>query len=434
MRQRAPRAGSVGAVCRSGRGKAARGAAAGSGKERKGGAGCESESEGTLLPAMEPEEDSFVQLPCPSGPGTGSLALTPERVRQQIERCKELCSALEQDHVKVQTATGALEQRTRELRKERERLYENLKQQKYLNREEEICLQDSVLLAREMKSTLMQKHQMLNKTLEDKRKKVFWKDPEMMLLPTLPEKKMAFKGLVTNKDENKLMLTPLVHYPLQGGSALITFEKAEVAQRIIEAKEHTVDLSCGEELEELGQCRVRVQAAPVDVLLPSALEIRLTQNSRSIILSDLSSLDIPDETLLDKLEVFFSKSKNGGGEVESTELLDNSGQVVLTFAEERVAELLIKRGSIQVPLGKQTYELKISPCMNGEVSNLQLRPCRCPRTVLLSGIPDVLNEEPMRDVLEIHFQKPSRGGGEVDAVGYVPAGRHGVAVFTEDAE
>lgn len=46
----------------------------------------------------------------------------------------------------------------------------------------------------------------------------------------------------------------------------------------------------------------------------------------------------------------------------------------------------------------------------------------------------MLSEEPMRDTLEIHFQKPSRGGGEVDSLGYVPAGRHGVAVFTEDAE
>lgn len=39
---------------------------------------------------------------------------------------------------------------------------------------------------------------------------------------------MVFKGLVTNKEDvNKLILTPLVHYPLLGGSALITFEKAE---------------------------------------------------------------------------------------------------------------------------------------------------------------------------------------------------------------
>lgn len=169
------------------------------------------------------------------------------------------------------------------------------------------------------------------------------------MLPALPEKKMVFKGLVTNKeDTNKLMLTPLIRYPLLGGSALITFEKAEgkseksiatakcpgrsalgpalhplpgpglralpplpalcrvmpppqsvicpvsclavhseqavdplcwglsllaVAQRIIEVKEHMVELSYGEELEELDRCRVRVQAAPVDILLPSALEV-----------------------------------------------------------------------------------------------------------------------------------------------------------------
>lgn len=55
-----------------------------------------------------------------------------------------------------------------------------------------------------------------------------------------------------------------------------------------------------------------------------------------------------------------------------------------------------------------------------------------PRTVLLLGIPDVLSEESMRDALEIHFQKASRGGGEVDALAYVPEGRTGVAVFVED--
>lgn len=171
------------------------------------------------------------------------------------------------------------------------------------------------------------------------------------MLPALPEKKMVFKGLVTNKEDmNKLMLTPLIYYPLQGGSALITFEKAEgksemgaatarcpgraasgptldplpgrglgalppllalcgvmpppqnvscpvscptarleqavdplcwglsllaVAQGIIEAKEHMVELSCGEELEEIDRCRVRVQAGPVDILLPSSLEVGL---------------------------------------------------------------------------------------------------------------------------------------------------------------
>lgn len=273
---------------------------------------------------------------------------------------------------------------------------------------------------------------MLENKLEEMRKRILWEDP-MMMLRTLPERKVVFKGLTTDKENmDKLVLTPLVRYPLSGGSALITFEKAEVAQRVIEMKEHVVELSHGEDPEDLDRCQVRVQAGPVDILLPSALEIGLTRGSRSILVSGLPSLGIPEDILLDKLELFFSKTKNGGSEVESREFLDDCGQVVLTFTQDGVAEQLITRGQVQVPIGKTKYKLKISPYMSGDVTNLQLQPSHCTRTVLLSGIPDVLAEEPMRDALEIHFQKDSRGGGEVDVLGYVPAGRWAVAVFRED--
>lgn len=48
------------------------------------------------------------------------------------------------------------------------------------------------------------------------------------MLHALPERKVVFKGLTTDKEDvNKLVLTPLIRYPLSGGSALITFEKAE---------------------------------------------------------------------------------------------------------------------------------------------------------------------------------------------------------------
>ncbi|XP_010185824.1 PREDICTED: interferon-induced 35 kDa protein, partial [Mesitornis unicolor] len=228
-----------------------------------------------------------------------------------------------------------------------------------------------ILLAKEANHRLRGEKEELEKQLEAARKRDLWEDPAMML-PALPKKKMVFKGLVTNKEDmNKLMLTPQIRCPLLGGSALITFEKAEVAQRIIEMKEHTVELSCGEELEEPDRCRARVQAAPVDVLLPSALEIGLTRSSRSILVSDLPSLDIPEEALLDKLELFFSKTKNGGGEVESREFLDDTSQVVLTFAQDGVAEPLIARGHIWVLIGKGKYELKISPCMRGDVTDVQ---------------------------------------------------------------
>lgn len=45
-----------------------------------------------------------------------------------------------------------------------------------------------------------------------------------------------------------------------------------------------------------------------------------------------------------------------------------------------------------------------------------------------------MDEESMRDALEIHFQKPSRGGGEVDALGHVPVGKRGLTVFEEDTD
>lgn len=62
----------------------------------------------------------------------------------------------------------------------------------------------------------------------------------------------------------------------------------------------------------------------------------------------------------------------------------------------------------------------------------QLHPSFCARTVLLTEIPDVLEREMMCEALEIHFQKPSKGGGEVETAVYIPAGHYAVAVFEEE--
>ncbi|XP_065605154.1 interferon-induced 35 kDa protein isoform X2 [Cyrtonyx montezumae] len=379
---------------------------------------------------MESEVDSFVRLPSPQHREDCSLEMSPERARQEIEQYKDLCSTLDQDNAVLQKDKEAVEQRLQRVKKERDLLQKNLKQKP--PNDEQVFLQVDISIAQNEKSRLTQEKQMLENKLEEIRKRILWEDP-MMMLHALPERKVVFKGLTADKEDmNKLVLTPLIHYPLAGGSALITFEKAEVAQRVIEMKEHVVELSHGEDPEDLEQCQLRVQAGPVDILLPSALEIGLTRGNRSILVSGLPSLGIPEDILLDKLELFFSKTKNGGSEVESREFLDDCGQVVLTFTQDGVAEQLISRGQVQVPIGKTKYKLKISPYMSGDVTNLQLQPSRCTRTVLLSGIPDVLAEEPMRDALEIHFQKVSRGGGEVDVLSYVPAGRRAVAVFGED--
>ncbi|XP_010218504.1 PREDICTED: interferon-induced 35 kDa protein [Tinamus guttatus] len=344
---------------------------------------------------------------------------------------QELCVALEHDCAELQAAKEDTEQKALELWKERERLRMHPERQICLNREHAASHQESIYSAKEERSRLIQEKELLKKKLQEMQQRG---PAEDLAVPALPERSMVFRGQVTDvADTGMLTLTPRVHYPLLGGSALITFEQSEVAQRIVAMKEHVVELSHSEEPD---RCRMHVRAEPVELLLPSALEVGLSRSCQQVLLSGLSglsSLGIPEDTLLDKLELFFSKAKNGGGEVESLEFLC-SDQVVLSFAQDGVAEKLVARGLIQFPIKKTECEIKISPYVSGDVTSLKLRPSRCARTVLLRGIPDVLDTELMRDTLEIHFQRSSRGGGEVDALGYVPEGQWAVAIFEEDVE
>jgi len=73
--------------------------------------------------------------------------------------------------------------------------------------------------------------------------------------------------------------------------------------------------------------------------------------------SGLPSLGIPEDILLDKLELFFSKTKNGGSEVESREFLDDCGQVVLTFTQD---------GGVWDPLSTGLLEEESSPASSGK--------------------------------------------------------------------
>lgn len=61
----------------------------------------------------------------------------------------------------------------------------------------------------------------------------------------------------------------------------------------------------------------------------------------------------------------------------------------------------------------------------------QTKMSECHRTVLLTGIPDIMERESMQDLLEIHFQKNSNGGGEIEAFLYNPLGEHISALFED---
>lgn len=44
-----------------------------------------------------------------------------------------------------------------------------------------------------------------------------------------------------------------------------------------------------------------------------------------------------------------------------------------------------------------------------------------------------MEEEEMQDKLKIHFQKPSKHGGEVEDIKYVPKDKHLLVHFEEDS-
>ncbi|KAF7227526.1 transcript variant X3 [Nothobranchius furzeri] len=237
---------------------------------------------------------------------------------------------------------------------------------------------------------------------------------------SMPEKKFVFKGLTKNaEDRQEFDMKSHITYPMDGGTALITFEEEDVASSIMMMKRHKVELGV--------ECRIIVQAHPVHLMLPSLVEIDSEVCPRRILLSNLPKMNT--EILLNKLEIHFSKTKNGGGEVDVCDYLPDSGTVVIVFIKENVAKHLVETEFHEVKLNQTKHKVRVTPFLNGKITNLQTKMSMCPRTVLLTGIPDIMEQETLQDLLEIHFQKNSNGGGEIEAILYNPLGQNLLALF-----
>ncbi|RVE69936.1 hypothetical protein OJAV_G00082650 [Oryzias javanicus] len=241
------------------------------------------------------------------------------------------------------------------------------------------------------------------------------------VIKAMPDKKLVFKGTTAKgNDWGMFEMGSEVIYPMEGGTALITFEEEDVAQNILDIKTHHVNL--GED------CSIAVESGAVQLMLPSVVEIDSSVCPNRILVSNLPKMD--EETLKNKLEIHFSKSKHKGGEVEECEYLPDSGTVVITFVEDNIAKCLTETEFHDVKMDRKTsHKVRVTPFLNGKITNLQTRMSKCPRTVLLTGIPLVMERETLQDLLEIHFQKTNNGGGEIEAIVYNPLDQSTAAVF-----
>ncbi|XP_030889656.1 interferon-induced 35 kDa protein isoform X3 [Leptonychotes weddellii] len=278
---------------------------------------------------------------------------------------------------------------------------------------------------------------------------VMYGDAVPFQAPAVP---LVFRGHTQQGQEAPKWLVSKVRigYPLSGGSALVTFDdpKGEssergpggeagrlpgtdhapptpgrpppVAQRVLQQKEHEIHIE---------ECRLRVQVRALELPMVTTIQVSTQVSRHSVLVSGFpAGLRLGEEELLDKLEIFFGKTRNGGGDVESRELL--RGGVVLGFTKDAVAQYLCRVGQFTVPLGKCKCPVRVSPYLSGEIQKAEIAFRPVPQSVLVLNIPDVLDGPELQDILEIHFQKPSRGGGEVEALRVVPPGQRGLAVFT----
>uniref|UniRef100_A0A3B5PRY5 Interferon-induced protein 35 n=1 Tax=Xiphophorus maculatus TaxID=8083 RepID=A0A3B5PRY5_XIPMA len=279
---------------------------------------------------------------------------------------------------------------------------------------------DLQLFIKERQEMTQKFKQRTEKVTEGLRKDQIAFEEQITVFSKMPEKNFVFTGKTGKaEDVEEFEMKPHIRYPMEEGTALITFEEEDVATNILEKKRHKVDLG--------GECRIIVEAQPVHLLMPSLVEIDTDICPHRILVSNLPNMDT--EMLLSKLEIHFSKSKHGGGEVESCDFLPDSGTVVIAFVMENIAEHLAVQEHHKIDFNKNKHTVRVTPFVNGKITNLKTRTSMCPRTVLLTGIPDVMDWETMQDMLEIHFQKNGNDGGEIEAFLYNPLGQQTLALF-----
>ncbi|XP_026073359.1 N-myc-interactor [Carassius auratus] len=223
--------------------------------------------------------------------------------------------------------------------------------------------------------------------------------------------------------ESVFTVTQIPSFLLKGGQALITFEEEKVAEQIL----------------RLAKCSVACDKAKMDVkpyalsLDPSVkFEVHIQVSKKSIRFCNAPPT-LPEERMRDRLELSFSRVSRGGGEVEKLEYHRDTGSGRVTFLSTGVAENLVHRGKFCVDTGSDVV-VDVLPLYEYQLRKFQTYSGTPHRTVLLGGIQALMDEEDLQDHLEIHFQKPSNYGGEVEHIKYVPDVAQLTAFFSEDGK
>ncbi|XP_054029558.1 N-myc-interactor [Dryobates pubescens] len=234
------------------------------------------------------------------------------------------------------------------------------------------------------------------------------------------EVKMKFSHMDDKKDDCVDMNTHCyftvmtkIAFRLDQNQALITFQDEEVAQMLVNKGKHTVILD---------NKPVEVTAQPVPLDKAIRVELHVTISGKEINVSDIPDLSIPDDWMRDKLELnFYKAGKGAAGEVKDVAYDRQSRTAAITFCKPGAAQSFVRCTEYPLFVNGRFFWLSVSPSTTMHSDKCQVYRGVSKKTLLLQGIPgiDEEDEESIQDMVEIHFQRPSNGGGEIEAIKYV---------------
>ncbi|XP_042099840.1 N-myc-interactor isoform X3 [Ovis aries] len=184
--------------------------------------------------------------------------------------------------------------------------------------------------------------------------------------------------------------------------------ESDIAQNVIKMARHLVQVQ---------NENVMLMANPVPLNSGVRFQVYVGVSKMKISVTDIPD-ELPESQMRDKLELSFSKSRNGGGEVECVEYDKQTGSALITFVESGVADRILKMKDYPLYINQNCYRVTVSPYTETHLKKFQVFSGVSKRTVLLTGLKDLqmTDEETVEDFISIHFQREKNGGGEVEVV------------------
>ncbi|KAG7263792.1 hypothetical protein CRUP_009976 [Coryphaenoides rupestris] len=340
----------------------------------------------------------------------GGLLTSWEEIQEEITRQKGLYDDLMAKQKKLEKSRADREEMTESFRERSLKTINSVTLDKVTHDKDMDSKKDKLDSIRQEQTRLREELEMVEAALCEQEKKNTEVQKVCDVLSVRPKREVVFQGETLAmpakplKPQSIFDIKALIKYPMDGGTALITFDEEIVAQNVLSLRNHRVMID--------KECFMDTRVCP-----------------RRILVSNLPDMDT--DVLLDKLELHFSKSVHGGGEVVSRHLQDDVRKVVLEFLadDSEWCSLHLTTRNHKVQLGKKKDTVQVEPFVTGINTHLDTTMLMCKRTVLLTDIPAVMEPDSLLDVLEIFFQKGSNGGGEIASIAYNAVGHTTTALF-----